>query len=178
VGQRPDAIRGDIEVTRARMGATIEALGDKVQYTISTPARIWGRTTRAVTTAPTKAWRRVTGNGSVPGGVASRASGLKENLVETRGDHIRREDMTYEPMDETGDPLGTSIRRNALLVAIGAFAVAFVVGLLIPRTHVRERRLASVAGNVTHKAVEAGQEALGRGRRKATEAIQNLSQRS
>jgi gas vesicle protein len=61
-------------------------------------------------------------------------------------------------------------QENPLGLAIGAVAVGFVGGLLIPSTRVEDDRIGPVADQVKEKAKETGQEAMDRGKEVARQA--------
>jgi gas vesicle protein len=60
-------------------------------------------------------------------------------------------------------------KENPLGLAIGAAAVGFLAGLVVPSTRVEDERLGPVADQVKDKVKETGQEALERGRQVAQE---------
>ncbi|HLM08519.1 MAG TPA: DUF3618 domain-containing protein [Thermoleophilaceae bacterium] len=55
-------------------------------------------------------------------------------------------------------------QENPLGLAIGATAVGFVAGMLIPSTNVEDEKLGPMADQVKEKARETGQEAIERGK--------------
>jgi len=61
-------------------------------------------------------------------------------------------------------------QENPLGLAIGAAAVGFVAGMLIPSTSVEDEKVGPLADQVKEKAKETGQEALERGKQVAEEA--------
>jgi gas vesicle protein len=61
-------------------------------------------------------------------------------------------------------------QENPLGLAIGAAAVGFVAGMLIPSTSVEDEKVGPLADQVKDKAKETGQEALERGKQVAEEA--------
>jgi ElaB/YqjD/DUF883 family membrane-anchored ribosome-binding protein len=61
-------------------------------------------------------------------------------------------------------------QENPLGLAIGALAVGFVGGLLIPSTRVEEEKIGPMAEQVKDKAKETGQEAMERGKEAARQA--------
>jgi ElaB/YqjD/DUF883 family membrane-anchored ribosome-binding protein len=67
-------------------------------------------------------------------------------------------------------------KENPLGLAIGATAVGFVAGLLIPSTRVEDEKIGPMADQVKDKARETGQEALERGRHVAQEAAQTAKE--
>ena len=60
--------------------------------------------------------------------------------------------------------------ENPLGLAIGALAVGFVGGLLIPSTRVEDEKIGPMADQVKDKAKETGQEAMERGKEAARQA--------
>ena len=63
-------------------------------------------------------------------------------------------------------------QENPIGLAIGAAAIGFVAGLLIPSTRVEDEKLGPVADQVKDKARETGQEAVQRGKEVAQQAAQ------
>ena len=61
--------------------------------------------------------------------------------------------------------------ENPLGLAIGALAVGFVGGLLIPSTRVEDEKIGDVSDTVTDTIKETGQEAMERGKSVAQEAV-------
>jgi len=66
--------------------------------------------------------------------------------------------------------------ENPLGLAIGAIAVGFVTGLLIPTTRVEDEKIGPVADQVKEKAKETGQEALERGKHVAQQAAETAKE--
>ena len=60
-------------------------------------------------------------------------------------------------------------RENPLGLAIGAAAIGFLAGLVVPSTRVEDEKLGPVADQVKDKVKETGQEALDRGKQVAQE---------
>jgi ElaB/YqjD/DUF883 family membrane-anchored ribosome-binding protein len=60
--------------------------------------------------------------------------------------------------------------ENPLGLVIGALAVGFVGGLLIPSTRVEDEKIGPMADQVKEKAKETGQEAMDRGKEAARQA--------
>ena len=67
-------------------------------------------------------------------------------------------------------------KENPLGLAIGATAVGFVAGLLIPFTRVEDEKIGPMADQVKDKAKETGQEALERGKHVAQEAARRCTE--
>ena len=144
MGQDPSEIRHDIEATRARMGDTAEALGHK--------ADVPGRAREAV---------------------SDRVESVKSKFTGAK-------DSVSESTPSTGDVKQGARRaagmakENPLGLAIGATAVGFVAGLLIPSTRMEDEKLGPMADQVKEKARETGQEAVERGKHVAEQAAQTV----
>ena len=76
-------------------------------------------------------------------------------------------------------PDGDQVRRaksvaqeNPLGLAIGAVAVGFLAGMLVPSTRVEDERIGELADDVKERAKQTGQEALERGKQVAQDAAQ------
>ena len=67
-------------------------------------------------------------------------------------------------------------QENPLGLAIGAVAVGFVGGLLIPSTRVEDEKIGPMADQVKEKAKETGQEAMDRGKEVARQAADSAKE--
>ena len=67
-------------------------------------------------------------------------------------------------------------QENPLGLAIGAVAVGFVGGLLIPSTRVEDDKIGPMADQVKDKAKETGQEAIDRGKEVARQAADSAKE--
>jgi len=65
-------------------------------------------------------------------------------------------------------------KENPLGLAIGAMALGFVAGLLIPSTKVEDERIGPMADQVKDQAKEIGQEAVERGKHVAEQAAETV----
>ena len=108
--------------------------------------------------------------------VKSRA---KESLMGTK-ESIKSKVVGATDAAPDGEQVKENARRaagvaqeNPLGLAIGAVAVGFIAGLLIPSSSVEDRKLGPVADDVKAKARETGQEALERGQQVAQEAAES-----
>lgn len=146
MGEAPDRIRAEIEETRADMSETVDAIGYKAD-------------------------------------VKSRA---KDNLQEKKESIVGLKDKVVGgASDRTPDgaevkhqarKAASVAQENPLGLAIGATAVGFVAGMLIPSTRVEDEKLGPMADQVKDKAKETGQEALERGKHVAQEAAQTVKE--
>jgi gas vesicle protein len=72
---------------------------------------------------------------------------------------------------------GASVaQENPLGLAIGAVAVGFVAGMLIPSTRVEDEKLGEMSDSVIEKAKETGQEALEHGKQVAQDTVQSAQE--
>jgi gas vesicle protein len=67
-------------------------------------------------------------------------------------------------------------QENPLGLALGAVAVGFVGGLLIPSTRVEDEKIGPMADQVKEKAKETGQEAMDRGKEVARQAADSAKE--
>jgi phage tail protein X len=157
MGEDPSTIRAEIEETRERMGDTVDALAYK--------ADVKARAKESVSDKVDSLKSKVTGaKDSVTGGVV----GAKDSVVDAApdGDQVRH---------QTRRAVGTA-QENPLGLAIGAAAIGFVAGMLIPSTRVEDEKIGPVADQVKERAAETGQQALERGRQVAQDVAQQAAQ--
>jgi ElaB/YqjD/DUF883 family membrane-anchored ribosome-binding protein len=168
MGQDPDAIRQDIVQTRAEMSETVEAVG----YKADVPSRAKEAVSDKVENVKSKV-----------SGTATRA---KEAVVGTTS---RAGDSVSEAASRAGDatPSGGEVKQktrqvaglakeNPLGLAIGAAAIGFLAGLVVPSTRVEDEKLGPVADQVKDKVKETGQEALDRGKQVAQEVASTATE--
>jgi hypothetical protein len=146
MGQDPDAIRDEVEQTRERMGETIDALGHKADVKERTKESVSGK-----------------------------MDTVKERLGMATG---KVSDATPD-----GDQVKQGARRaagiaqeNPLGLAVGAVAVGFLAGMLIPSSRMEDEKLGPMADQVKEQAKETGQEALERGKQVAQSAAETASE--
>jgi hypothetical protein len=140
MGQDTGQIRQDIEETRGRMGETVEALGYK--------ADVPGRAKEAVSGRVDSMKAKISGAGSSVSDATPDGADVKHGARRAKG-------MAQE------NPLG---------LALGAVALGFVGGLLVPSTRVEDEKIGPMADQVKEKAKETGQEAMERGKEAARQA--------
>jgi hypothetical protein len=167
MGQDPDAIRQDIAQTRAEMTETVEAIG----YKADVPSRAREKVTEKVdaarskvSQAATRAKQAVAGTtaaaGDSAGGVAARVGDAAPS-----GQQVKRQARRAAGLAQ----------QNPLGLAIGAAAVGFLAGLVVPSTRVEDERLGPVADQVKDTVRETGQEALERGKQVAQQAASSAT---
>ena len=161
MGQDPDAIRQDIEQTRSEMSETVEAVG----YKADVPSRAKEKVSEKMDSVKSKVNDTATRAKEAVVGTASRAGDSVSGAASRVGDATP---SGGEVKQKTRQVAGLA-KENPLGLAIGAAAIGFLAGLVVPSTRVEDERLGPVADQVKEKAKETGQEAVERGRQVAQE---------
>jgi ElaB/YqjD/DUF883 family membrane-anchored ribosome-binding protein len=164
----PDAIREEIEQTRAEMTETVEAIG----YKADVPARAKEKVADKVDAARSKVSEATTRAKEAVTGTASRAGDTVGDAASRVGDATPSGDQVRQ---RAGRAAGLA-RENPLGLAIGAAAIGFLVGLAVPSTRLEDERLGPVADEVKDRVKETGQEALERGKEVAREAASSTAE--
>jgi gas vesicle protein len=146
MGQDPAAIRQEIEQTRERMGDTVDALGYKADIPARAKDSISGKVQDVRAT--------ITGAGSQ---VSEAAPGT-------------------EDVKQAGQRAIGIVQENPLGLMIGAAAVGFVTGLLVPSTNVEDQRLGPVADQVKEQAKQTSREAIEHGKQIAQDTANAVVQ--
>jgi gas vesicle protein len=146
MGQEPGAIREDIEQTRERMGETVEALAHK--------ADVKGRAKESVSDKVES--------------LKSMVSGAAESVNDATP-------STGEVTQGARKAAGVA-QENPLGLALGAVAIGFIGGLLVPATRIENEKIGDVADQVKDQVRETAQTALDHGRQAAQEAGQAAAQ--
>jgi ElaB/YqjD/DUF883 family membrane-anchored ribosome-binding protein len=156
MGQDPDAIRQDIEQTRAEMSDTVEAVG----YKADVPSRAKEAVSDKVENVKSK--------------VSDTATRAKE-AVTGATDHASDATPSRGEVKQAGRRAAGLAKENPLGLAIGAAAIGFLAGLVVPSTRVEDEKLGPVADQVKDKVKETGQEALDRGKQIAQETASSAA---
>ena len=160
MGQAPDDIRQDIEQTRERMSEKADALA----YKADVPARTKDRVDDAKESVMTKVHDvtdRVTGKAhEVQDRVTGKAAEAQDRVRGSAGDGT---DQARHRVKQAGGV----VQNNPLGLAIGAAAVGFLAGLVIPTSRTEHERLGSAGEQIRGRAKEMGAEAVDRGRQVA-----------
>ena len=157
MGQDPDAIRQDIEDTRAEMSETVEAVG----YKADVPSRAKEAVSEKVDNVKAKVSGTATRAKEAVAGTASRAGDATPSRGEVKQQSRRVAGMA---------------RENPLGLAIGATALGFLAGLAVPSTRVEDEKLGRMSDQVMDKVKETGQEALDRGKQVAQEVASTAAE--
>jgi gas vesicle protein len=146
MGKDPSDIRAEIEETRARVGDEADALS----YKTDVPARVGDYVDDKKQAVKDK----VTGVKEAVAGTASRAVPSGENMGRVKD----------------------TAERNPLGLALGAAALGFVAGLLIPSTRAENERLGEMSDRVVDAAKETASDAVERGKQVAQEAAETATE--
>jgi gas vesicle protein len=156
MGEDPDVIRKDIEQTRERMGDTVDALGYKTD--------VKSRTKESVT-------------GKVEG-VKEKLVGAKDSVTESVGG---AKDSAMSATPSAGDvqqgakkAVGVA-QENPLGLAVGAVAVGFLAGMLIPSTRVENEKIGPMADQVKDQISSTAQEAMEHGKAVVSETASSAA---
>ncbi len=156
MGQDPDAIREEIEQTRAEMSETVEAVG----YKADVPSRAKEAVSDKVENVKSKVTDTATRAKDAVVGTASRAGDSVSGVTSRAGVATP---SGGEVTQKTRQVAGMA-KENPLGLAIGAAALGFLAGLAVPSTRVEDEKLGPVADQVKDRDKETGQEALDRGK--------------
>jgi ElaB/YqjD/DUF883 family membrane-anchored ribosome-binding protein/uncharacterized protein YukE len=195
MSENPDAIRADIEATRARLGTNVDAVADKV-----TPSNIVHRQTDKVKDAVTGVKERIMGAAdSATSTVQDRVhsgAGHTSDALHSTGDslHEAKDNVATKLSDagtaisHTPDQLKTKTQGNPLAAGLIAFGAGMLISSLIPASQ-KEREAAQqlktaaepLATQVTDAAKdmvqdlkEPAQDAMENVKATATEGVQNV----
>jgi gas vesicle protein len=153
MGEDPDRIRREIEMTRAEMGVTVDALGYKTDVKARTRDSIQDKK-ESVMGVASSAKERLVGAGQTVGDKTP------------DGQQVARQARRAKSVAED-NPLG---------LAVGAVAAGFLAGLLIPSTRVEDEKMGQLSDDVIDRAKETGQEALERGKQVAQDAAETAKE--
>jgi ElaB/YqjD/DUF883 family membrane-anchored ribosome-binding protein len=167
MGQDPDAIREDIEQTRAEMSETVEAIG----YKADVPSRAKDKVSETMDNVKSKVSDTATRAKEAVVGTASRAGDSVSGTASRVSDATPDSGQLKQRARRTAG----LAKENPLGLAVGAAAVGFLAGLAVPSTRVEDERLGPVADQVKDKVKETGQEALDRGKQVAQEGASSAA---
>ena len=153
MGEEPDRIREQIEQTRAEMGETVDALGYKTDVKSRAKDSIQDKKESVM-------------------GVAQSA---KDRLVGA-GQSVGEKTPDTEQVKHQARRAKSVAEENPLGLAVGALAVGFLAGMLVPATRVEDEKLGQVSDDVVDRIKETGQEALERGKQVAQDAAETAKE--
>ena len=146
MGKDPSDIRAEIEETRGRVGEEVDALS----YKTDVSARVGDYVEEKKQAVKDK----VTGARDAVTGTASRTM----------------------PSGRTVGRVKDTAERNPVGLAVGAAAVGFVVGLVIPSTRIENERVGEMSDRVVEAAKETAGEAVERGKHVVQEAAETAKE--
>jgi hypothetical protein len=168
MGQDPDAIREEIEQTRAEMSETVEAVGYKADVPSRAKEAVSDKVENVkskVTDTAARAKEAVVGTASKAGDSVSGVTSRVSDATPSGGD-VKQKTRRVAGM----------AKENPLGLAIGATALGFLAGLAAPSTRVEDEKLGRVSDQVMDKVKETGQEALDRGKQVAQEVASTAAE--
>jgi gas vesicle protein len=146
MGEDPRAIQQQVEQTRERMGETVEALAYKAD--VKTRAK---------------------------DNVSGKVSTVKEFFGGTAVTVNERTPSTDDVKQGARQAAGMA-KENPLGLALGAVAVGFVGGLLIPTTRVENERIGPMADQVKDQVKDTAQTVVDHGKEAAQDAAQAVKE--
>ena len=146
MGKDPSELRAEIEQTRARVGDEVDAL----IYKTDVGARVGDY-------------------------VDDKKQAVKDKLTGAR-DGVTATASKAVPSGEKVGRVKDTAERNPIGLAVGAAAVGFVAGLLIPSTHVENERMGEMSDRLVDAAKETAGDAVERGKQVAQEAAETAKE--
>jgi gas vesicle protein len=146
MGQDPSDIRAEIEETRARVGDEVDALS----YKTDVPARVGDY-------------------------VDEKKQALKDSVVGAK-DAVTGTAGKAVPSRQQVGRLKDTAERNPLGLAVGAAAVGFVAGLLLPSTQAENERMGEMSDQVLDAAKQTVGDAVERGKQVAQDAAETAKE--
>jgi ElaB/YqjD/DUF883 family membrane-anchored ribosome-binding protein len=108
--------------------------------------------------------------------VKSRTKDAVSDKVDSIKEKVGGSTPSTGDVKEGARKAGGMAKENPLGLAIGATAVGFIAGLLVPTTRIEDEKLAPMASDMREKAMDAGQEAMDRGKQVAQDAMQTAKE--
>jgi hypothetical protein len=143
MGEEPEVIRHQIEETRDEMGRTADALAWKADV-------------------PSRAKEAI---GEKAGALKEKVTGAAHRASENAPDG--------QQVAQAGRKAVGVAQENPLGLALGAFAVGVIAGMLIPETRMEHERMGPVADQVKEAARDVAGEALERGKDVGQSALEH-----
>lgn len=116
--------------------------------------------------------------GQDPDAIRDEVEHTRERMGETIDALGHKADVKTRTKENMGEKVQTvkgrlgTAQENPLGLAVGAAAVGFLVGMLIPSSHMEDEKLGPMADQVKEQVKETGQEALERGKQVAQSAAE------
>jgi ElaB/YqjD/DUF883 family membrane-anchored ribosome-binding protein len=167
VVEDPDAIRREIEDTREEMADTIDAL----EYKADVKSRAKDKVTEVRESVAERA-------DSVLSSIRGTAGRVTDNMRGGMSDTTTMQGTTAEASDRarSGVEQGKRLAQdNPLLLALGAVAAGFLLGMALPGTRMEDERIGPTADEVKARAMQRGSEMIDRAGDKAQEAVERTT---
>lgn len=149
MGKDSGQIKREIEATREEMGDTVEAIG----YRANVPRRMKDSISDTV--------------GAVKDKWADTTSGLRSGIAKLNDQMPDASDLRAGARQAV-----QTVQENPLGLALGAVAVGFLAGLLLPSTDFEREKIGPMTDRLKDNAVETGKEILDRSKQVAQDAAQ------
>ncbi|MBV8170553.1 MAG: DUF3618 domain-containing protein [Candidatus Eremiobacteraeota bacterium] len=156
MGKDADQVRREIEDTRDAMGDTVDA----IQYRTDVPQRMKDSISDTVDAVKEKA-------GDVKDKVSESTAGISNGFA-------RLTDSLPDASDiqEGARRVVRAAQDNPLVLAVGAAAVGFLLGVLMPSTSIERERLGPASRRLKEGAAQTGREMLEHGKEVARETAE------
>jgi hypothetical protein len=146
MGQDPGDIRAEIEATRARVGDEVDALS----YKTDVPARVGDY-------------------------VDDKKQAVKDTMTGAK-DAVTGAASKAVPSGQQVGRLKDTAERNPLGLAVGAAAIGFVAGMLVPSTSLEDERLGDMSDRLVDAAKETAGDAVERGKQVAQDVAETAKE--
>ena len=181
MGKDPAVIRQQIEETRAEMGDTVDALGYKADVKARAKDNVHGKVD-AVTGRVSAVKEKIVGQagsvaestpsgGDLKDGAAARFSGARDSLGQSVGGAKSTIGDGADSAKQSAKQAASVAQENPLGLAVGAIAIGFLGGLLVPATRIENEKIGPVADQIKDQVRDAGQEAFEHGKAVASDAV-------
>jgi len=108
--------------------------------------------------------------------VKGRAKGAVSDRVESVRSKVTGSTPDSGQVKQGAQRAAGVAQENPLGLAVGAAAVGFVAGMLVPSTRIEDERIGPMADQLKEKAKETGQEAIERGKDVAQQAAETAQE--
>lgn len=179
--ERADALRNDIEQTRAHLSGTVDELGDRV-LPGRVAARRWDEVRGSVHRFRIRVMGAPSGSASTGGRSTPLGSATSSGPSGPGAVLHKAEDAATGTVSSIADAASSAPERveaatagNPLVAGALAFGVGVLVGSIAPPSREERSAAAKVVEPVKHQLVEAGQEVAGVARSEAQHAAEAAS---
>jgi gas vesicle protein len=178
MGQTPDQIRTEIEETRDRMTETAHAIGHRADVKGRAKETV-AEKKHAILDKGRGAVNRLTGAmPDVPAG-ASTVGDAGATVIAKAGEAggaVTSAVKEALPDRQQIRHAASVAQANPVGLTIGAAAVGFIAGMLVPTTRTEDEKLGPLADQVKDQAKHVGEEALQHGQEVAKEAVKSAAE--